>query len=62
VDRADPAFADCLAHAFWQIAAADYGILPGHFGDEVIPFLERQYRQMFAKLELFDVAAEIERI
>lgn len=47
---------------FWQIAAIDYGILPEHLEDELIPFLERQYRRMFAELERFDVVAEIERI
>jgi hypothetical protein len=51
-----------LRMPFWQIAAIDYGILPEHLEDEVIPFLEQRYRQMFAPLELFNVAAEIERI
>jgi hypothetical protein len=39
-----------LRMPFWQIAAIDYGILPEHPENEVIPFLERQYRQMFAEL------------
>lgn len=51
-----------LRMPLWQIAAIDYGILPEDLEDEIIPFLERQYRQMFAELENFDVATELGRI